>query len=32
MPLWLEILILMQLTYATGLGIGWLYWNRGGRR
>ena len=32
MPLWLEMLILMLLTYASGLGIGWFYWNRGGRR
>ena len=29
MPLWLEILVLMLLTYLLGFGIGWLIWNRG---
>ena len=30
MPLWLEMLVLMLLTYAAGLGIGWLLFNRKG--
>jgi hypothetical protein len=29
MPLWLEMLVLMLLTYLLGFGIGWLIWNRG---
>ena len=28
MPLWLEIEVLLMLTYAVGLGIGWLLWGR----
>lgn len=28
MPLWVEILVLMLLTYVAGFGIGWLIWNR----
>ena len=24
MPLWLELLVLLLLTYAAGLGLGWL--------
>lgn len=28
MPLWLELLAALLLTYALGLGIGWLIWNR----
>ncbi len=28
MPLWLEMLVLLLLTYVTGFGIGWLIWNR----
>ena len=33
MPLWLEILLLMLLTYALGVAIGWVIWGRntGGR-
>ena len=33
MPLWLEILLLMLLTYAAGLVLGWMVWGRntGGR-
>ncbi len=33
MPLWLEILLLMLLTYAAGLALGWMVWGRntGGR-
>jgi len=30
MPLWLEMQVLMLLTYAVGLGIGWLVWKRKG--
>lgn len=30
MPLWLEMQVLMLLTYAAGLGIGWLVWKRKG--
>jgi hypothetical protein len=30
MPLWLEMLVLMLLAYAAGLGIGWLVLARGG--
>ncbi len=30
MPLWLEMLVLMLLTYAMGLGIGWMLWGRRG--
>ena len=30
MPLWLEMLVPMLLTYATGLGIGWTLWGRKG--
>ena len=29
MPLWLETLVLMLLTYVLGFGIGWLIWKRG---
>jgi hypothetical protein len=29
MPLWLEIEVLLLLTYAVGLGIGWVLWGRG---
>lgn len=28
MPLWLEMLVLMLLTYALGLSIGWAIWNQ----
>jgi hypothetical protein len=30
MPLWLEMLVLMLLAYAAGLGIGWVVLARGG--
>lgn len=30
MPLWLEMLVPMLLTYAVGLGIGWLLFKRRG--
>lgn len=28
MPIWLEMLILALVAYATGLGIGWIIWAR----
>ena len=28
MPIWLEILILMLIAYAVGLGLGWAIWSR----
>jgi hypothetical protein len=28
MPLWLELLVLLLLTYLAGFGIGWAIWNR----
>ena len=28
MPLWLEILALMLLTYAVGFAIGWAIWGQ----
>lgn len=28
MPIWMEVLILMLVAYATGLGIGWGIWGR----
>lgn len=28
MPFWLEIELLLMLTYAAGLQIGWLLWGR----
>jgi len=30
MPLWVEMLVLMLLTYAMGLGLGWLVFGRKG--
>lgn len=30
MPLWVELQVLLLLTYAAGLGIGWLAFKRGG--
>ncbi len=30
MPLWLEMLVMLLLTYLLGFGIGWLVWNREG--
>lgn len=26
MPIWFELLILLLVTYAIGVGIGWLLW------
>ena len=26
MPLWLEVLVLVQASYGLGLGLGWLVW------
>ncbi len=28
MPIWLELLILLLLTYGGGLAIGWVIWGR----
>jgi len=28
MPIWTELVILLLITYAIGLGIGWLLWGR----
>ena len=28
MPIWIELIILLLLTYAIGLAIGWLVWGR----
>ena len=28
MPIWMEVLVLMLLAYAVGIGIGWLVWGR----
>ena len=28
MPVWLELLVLLMLTYAVGIGIGWAIWGR----
>ena len=28
MPLWIEITVLLMLTYATGIASGWLLWGR----
>jgi hypothetical protein len=30
MPLWLEMLVMLELTFALGLAIGWVTWNREG--
>jgi hypothetical protein len=29
MPLWLELVVMLLLTYAIGIAIGWAIWNRG---
>lgn len=29
MPIWMEVLVLMMVAYAAGLGIGWAIWGRG---
>jgi hypothetical protein len=26
MPIWLELLALMLVAYATGLALGWVFW------
>ena len=28
MPIWMEVLILMLVAYAIGLGLGWALWGR----
>lgn len=28
MPIWMEVLVLMLLAYAMGLGLGWAVWAR----
>ncbi len=28
MPIWMEVLVLMLLAYAVGLGLGWAIWGR----
>jgi len=28
MPIWLELLVLLLVTYALGIGIGWAIWGR----
>jgi hypothetical protein len=28
MPLWLELTVLLLLTYLAGFGLGWALWNR----
>jgi hypothetical protein len=28
MPLWIELLVLLLLTYAGGFAIGWVLWAR----
>lgn len=30
MPIWLELLVLLLLAYAVGIGIGWAVWGRNG--
>lgn len=32
MPIWLELLVLLLIAYAMGLGIGWLLWGRAPER
>lgn len=29
MAIWMEVLVLMLLGYAVGLGLGWAIWGRG---
>ncbi|VVT11505.1 conserved hypothetical protein [Erythrobacter sp. EC-HK427] len=29
MPIWMEVLVLMLVAYAIGLGLGWIIWARG---
>lgn len=28
MPLWLEVLVLVQIGYGAGMALGWLVWGR----
>jgi hypothetical protein len=28
MPIWVELLVLLLVTYGLGLGIGWAVWGR----
>ena len=28
MPIWLELLVLLLVTYVVGMGIGWAIWGR----
>jgi hypothetical protein len=28
MPIWLELLVLLLVAYAIGIGIGWAMWGR----
>ncbi len=28
MPIWMEVLVLMLVAYAIGLGMGWAIWGR----
>ena len=28
MPIWLELLVLLMVTYVLGIGIGWTIWGR----
>ncbi len=28
MPIWLELLVLLLLAYALGIGLGWVIWGR----
>lgn len=28
MPIWLELLVLLLIAYALGLGLGWALWGR----
>lgn len=28
MPIWLELLVLLLITYAAGMAIGWAIWGR----
>lgn len=28
MPIWLELLVLLLVVYAIGIGIGWVIWGR----
>jgi len=30
MPIWFELLVLLLVTFAVGMGIGWAVWGGGG--